>query len=68
MKYTEEDYKIGQILYEKMKTLPIGTEMSVSELGMMALGVAFGDTVKVSADGSDETQALESIVKYLSNN
>lgn len=38
MKYTEEDYKIGQILYEKMKTLPIGTEMSVSELGMMALG------------------------------
>lgn len=37
MVYTEEDLKIAQILYEKMKTLPIGSELSVSELGMMAL-------------------------------
>lgn len=39
-----------------------------SIMGMMALGVAFGDTVKVSADGSDEVEAIESIVKYLGNN
>ena len=37
MEYTEEDYRIAQILYDKMKTVPVGTELSVSELGMMAL-------------------------------
>lgn len=37
MEYSEQDYKIAQILYEKMKTLPIGTEISVSELGKLAL-------------------------------
>ena len=34
---SEPDYRIAQILYDKMKQLPIGTELSVSELGMMAL-------------------------------
>lgn len=43
MEYSEEDYKIALILYEKMKTLPIGTELSVSELGMMALDEASTD-------------------------
>jgi hypothetical protein len=37
MEYSEQDYKIAQILYEKMKTLPNGTEISVSELGKLAL-------------------------------
>lgn len=37
MEYTEEDFRIAQILYKKMMTLPIGSELSVSELGMMAL-------------------------------
>lgn len=43
MEYSEEDYKIALILYEKMKTLPVGTELSVSELGMMALEEASTD-------------------------
>ena len=38
-----------------------------SIMGMMALGFIPGRTVKISAEGSDETQALESIVSYLSS-
>lgn len=38
-----------------------------SIMGMMALGVVPGDTITVSADGSDEVQAIDSIAKYLSN-
>ena len=37
MKINQEDIEIAQILYEKMMTLPIGTEISVSELGRMTL-------------------------------
>lgn len=37
MKINQEDIEIAQILYEKMKTLPIGTEISASELGRMTL-------------------------------
>lgn len=37
MEVNEDDIKIAHILYEKMKSLPIGTEISVSELGMIAL-------------------------------
>lgn len=36
-----------------------------SIMGMMALGIVPGQTVKVSADGVDESQAIDSIEKYL---
>ncbi len=38
-----------------------------SIMGMMALGIIPGQTVKVSAEGNDETQAIDSIAKYLGN-
>ncbi|WP_302626426.1 HPr family phosphocarrier protein [uncultured Eubacterium sp.] len=38
-----------------------------SIMGMMALGIVPGQTVKVSAEGGDEVQAIESIEKYLGN-
>ena len=38
-----------------------------SIMGMMALGIAAGQTVTISADGEDETQAIDSIEKYLGN-
>ena len=38
-----------------------------SIMGMMALGVLPGQTVKVSADGTDEVEAINSIEKYLGN-
>ena len=38
-----------------------------SIMGMMALGIIPGQTVKVSAEGEDEAQAIESIEKYLGN-
>ena len=37
MKINQEDIEIAQILYEKMMTLPIGTEISVSELMLLKL-------------------------------
>lgn len=36
-----------------------------SIMGMMALGIVPGQTVKISADGIDESQAVDSIEKYL---
>lgn len=38
-----------------------------SIMGMMTLGLAAGEKVKVSADGEDEVAAIESIEKYLSS-
>lgn len=38
-----------------------------SIMGMMALGIVPGQTVKISADGEDEEQAVDSIEKYLGN-
>lgn len=38
-----------------------------SIMGMMALGIVPGQTVKVSAEGEDEIQAIDSIEKYLGN-
>lgn len=38
-----------------------------SIMGMMALGVINGDTITVTADGSDEEDAMESIATYLSS-
>lgn len=38
-----------------------------SIMGMMALGIVPGQTVKVFADGEDENQAIDSLEKYLGN-
>lgn len=38
-----------------------------SIMGMMSLGLAAGEEVKVSIDGSDEEAAMENIEKYLSS-
>ncbi len=38
-----------------------------SIMGMMSLGLAAGEEVTVSADGSDEEAAMENIEKYLSS-
>ena len=38
-----------------------------SMVGMMSLGLASGETVKIIAEGEDEEIAIESIDKYLSN-
>lgn len=38
-----------------------------SIMGMMALGINPGQTVTVSADGSDEEQAIDGIAKFLEN-
>ena len=37
-----------------------------SIMGMMGLGLDLGESVTVSADGSDEEQAVEGIVDFLS--
>lgn len=39
-----------------------------SIMGMMTLGLAEGEKLKVIADGADEEQAIEGIEKYLKNN
>lgn len=39
-----------------------------SIMGMMTLGLAAGEQVTISAEGSDENQAVTDIEKYLSNN
>ena len=39
-----------------------------SIMGMMSLGLVTGEDVLVSAVGNDETEALDSIEKYLSCN
>ena len=38
-----------------------------SIMGMMTLGIAAGENVTVSADGADETEAIQSIEEYLSS-
>lgn len=37
-----------------------------SIMGMMSLGLASGEKIFVTADGSDEEEAIENIEKYLS--
>ncbi|MFG6332745.1 MAG: HPr family phosphocarrier protein [Lachnospiraceae bacterium] len=39
-----------------------------SIMGMMTLGLSAGESVLVSAEGSDEVDAIENIEKYLSSN
>lgn len=44
-----------------------GKEMNAkSIMGVMALGVSKGDEVTLRVDGSDEREALEKLVQYLS--
>lgn len=38
-----------------------------SIMGMMTLGLSAGEEVVVSADGTDEKEAIENIEKYLSS-
>jgi catabolite repression HPr-like protein len=38
-----------------------------SIMGMMRMGIAAGEKVTVTADGSDEKEAIENIEKYLSS-
>lgn len=38
-----------------------------SIMGMMSLGIASGEMVTVSADGSDEVAAIDNIEKYLNS-
>ena len=38
-----------------------------SIMGMMTLGLASGESIVVSAEGSDEQAAIENIEKYLSS-
>ena len=38
-----------------------------SIMGMMTLGIAAGEKVTVSAEGKDETEAIQSIEEYLSS-
>ena len=39
-----------------------------SIMGMMTLGLAAGEELVITADGSDEQQAISDIEKYLKNN
>lgn len=39
-----------------------------SIMGMMTLGLAAGEEITISADGSDEEQAVSDIEKYLKSN
>ena len=38
-----------------------------SIMGMMSMGISAGETVTVTAEGSDEEAAIENIEKYLSS-
>ena len=39
-----------------------------SIMGMMTLGLNYGDSIVVSANGTDEEEAMKEIEKYLSGN
>ncbi len=47
-------------IYVEFETKKVNAK---SIMGMMALGIVPGQTVKISADGEDETQAIDSITK-----
>lgn len=38
-----------------------------SIMGMMSLGMAAGEVITITADGTDENEAIENIEKYLSS-
>lgn len=39
-----------------------------SIMGMMTLGLNYGDSIVISANGADEEEAMKEIEKYLSGN
>lgn len=49
-------------IYMEFETKKVNAK---SIMGMMALGIVPGRTVKVSADGEDEIQAINSMSEYL---
>lgn len=49
-------------IYVEFETKKVNAK---SIMGIMALGITPGQTVKISADGEDEMQAVDSIEKYL---
>lgn len=49
-------------IYMEFETKKVNAK---SIMGMMALGIVPGRTVKVSADGEDEIQAINSMAEYL---
>lgn len=51
-------------IYVEFETKKVNAK---SIMGMMALGITSGQTVKISAEGEDEMQAVDSIEKYLGN-
>lgn len=55
--------------YESKIYVEIGEKKvnAKSIMGMMTLGLAAGEAVVVSAEGSDEADAIANIEKYLSN-
>ena len=55
--------------FESSIYVEVGTKRvnAKSIMGMMTLGLAAGEKVTVSADGTDEEDAIESIEKYLSS-
>lgn len=52
-------------IYVECETKKINAK---SIMGMMSLALPAGESVRVTADGSDETQAIEGIEKYLGDN
>ena len=52
------------LLYVESETARVNAKRI---MGMMTLGLDVGETVVVSADGSDEEKAIAEIEQYLSN-
>lgn len=52
------------LIYVESETARVNAK---SIMGMMTLGLDVGETVVVSADGSDEEKAIAEIEQYLSN-
>ncbi len=51
-------------IYVEMESKRVNAK---SIMGMMTLGLCAGEPITVTADGSDEEQAIAEIQKYLSN-
>ena len=64
--------KLVQIASQYQSKVSIKQDTTVvnakSIMGMMTLGLSAGESVVVSAEGSDEIAAIENIEKYLSSN
>ena len=56
-----------QVASQYESKIYVETENKKSIMGMMTLGLNAGESVVVSADGTDEQAAIENIEKYLSS-